>query len=257
MKLHSVILGEGEPMVIVHGLFGSADNWQTIGKKFAEKHEVHLIDLRNHGHSPFSDDLSYDLMAEDLHEYFDDHYLRDAVLIGHSMGGKTAMFFAQEYSFYLSKLIIADIGVKQYPMHHQQVLAGMNSVDLSVVKSRKEAHDLVAEHIQEESIIQFILKNLYWIEKGKLSWRFNLPVLENKMNNILTAVPQKEVEIPTLFLYGENSKYVLPQDQEKIQQLFLNSIFIEIKNAGHWLHAENPQQFFDETIKFLKDNEAD
>lgn len=250
MKLHYREMGEGQPMVILHGLFGFSDNWQTHAKKLAEYYRIILVDLRNHGHSEWSDAFSYDLMAEDIKELFDDLGLRKVILVGHSMGGKVAMLFAQKYDEYLEKLIVVDIGVKAYPMHHQHILAGMHAIDLEKIKVRSEAEAILKEHIDSDGVRQFLLKNLYWKEKGQLAWRMNLSVLEREMENILSALPEKEVMLPTLFIRGELSNYILDEDFDHIEELFPDSDLITINGAGHWVHAEAPDEFMDAVLGF-------
>lgn len=250
MKLHFRELGEGQPMVILHGLFGFSDNWQTHAKKLAEFYRVILVDLRNHGHSEWSNDFSYDLMAEDIKELFDDLGLRKVILIGHSMGGKVAMLFAQKYDEYLEKLVVVDIGVKAYPMHHQHILAGMHAIDLEKIKVRSEAEAILKEHIDSDGVRQFLLKNLYWKEKGQLAWRMNLSVLEREMENILSALPEKEVMLPTLFIRGELSNYILDEDFYQIEEMFPDSDIQTINGAGHWVHAEAPDEFMDAVLGF-------
>lgn len=250
MKLHFRELGEGQPMVILHGLFGFSDNWQTHAKKLAEYYRIILVDLRNHGHSDWSNDFSYELMAEDLHELFEELDLKKVILLGHSMGGKVGMLFAQMYPEYLEKLIVVDIGVKEYPMHHQHILNGLHALDLTKINLRSEAERILTEHIDSDGVRQFLLKNLYWKEKGKLSWRMNIDVLERELPAILAALPEKEVMIPTLFIRGELSNYILDEDLDEIQSYFPDSELITILNAGHWVHAEAPDEFIEKVLGF-------
>jgi pimeloyl-ACP methyl ester carboxylesterase len=250
MKLHFREMGEGKPMIILHGLFGFSDNWQTHAKKFADYFRVILVDLRNHGHSDWSDAFSYELMAEDLHELITDLGLDDIHLLGHSMGGKVAMLYAQLHPERIHKLIIVDIGTKQYPMHHQHILAGMHAIDLEKIKVRSEAEDILKLHIDSDGVRQFLLKNLYWKEKGQLAWRMNLEVLEREMANILAALPEIEVMVPTLFIRGELSNYILDEDIPELEDLFPDSDLISIRNAGHWVHAEAPEEFVEIVLGF-------
>lgn len=250
MKLHHRILGEGRPMLILHGLFGFSDNWQTHAKKLAEYYQVILVDLRNHGHSDWNDVFSYELMAEDVHELCEELELEDIVLVGHSMGGKVAMHFAQQYEDVLEKLVIVDIGMKEYPMHHQHILAGIHAVQLEDIKARRVAEDQMSAHIDSDGVKQFLLKNLYWKEKGTLAWRMNVAVLEREMENILSEVPPLEVETPTLFIRGELSNYILDEDLEEIENSFIDMELVTIENAGHWVHAEAPQEFIDSLLSF-------
>ncbi len=250
MKLNYREQGEGQPMVILHGLFGSSDNWQTHAKKLAEYYRVILVDQRNHGHSDWSDDFSYELMSEDLLELFQDLDLKKAILIGHSMGGKTAIRFAQTHENLLDKLIIVDIGVKQYPMHHQEILKGLHSINLELVNTRSEAETILSQTIESVGVRQFLLKNLYWKDKNVLAWRMNILVLEKEMASILCELPKKEVYLPTLFIRGALSNYILDEDIEDLENQFPDLAVKTIHNAGHWVHAEAPQEFIETILEF-------
>jgi pimeloyl-ACP methyl ester carboxylesterase len=250
MKLHYRELGTGQPLIILHGLFGSSDNWQTQAKRFAEYFQVILVDLRNHGHSDWNDDSSYISMANDVIELINDLGIEKTILLGHSMGGKVAMHVAQINGKLLSKLVVVDMGIKQYPPHHQHILQGIHSVQLEGVNSRAEADKQLTEFIDSEGVKQFLLKNLYWKEKGKLAWRMNVSVLENSMNEILSALPEKEVFTPTAFIRGELSNYVLDDDIPEIENFFPDSQYITISQAGHWVHAEKPEEFVDAVLGF-------
>lgn len=250
MKLHYREYGTGKPLMILHGLFGSSDNWQTHGKKLAEYYRVILVDLRNHGKSPWSDDFSYSLMAEDVKELCDDLQLEELILVGHSMGGKVAMYFAQKYEELLEKLVVVDIGVKEYPMHHEHILAGIHAVQLDGVTSRRSAAEDLAPFINSEGIKQFLLKNLYWKEKGQLAWKMNVEVLEKEMKQILAPVPVNESWVPTLFIRGAMSNYILDEDIPQIEQMFPDVEIVTIENAGHWVHAEAPDEFLETLLGF-------
>lgn len=252
MKLYFKKIGAGQPLLIIHGLFGSSDNWGTLGKKFAENHTVYLIDQRNHGHSNHDEIMNYEAMAEDLMELINDENIKNPILLGHSMGGKTAMTFTQKFPSVLAKLIVADIGVKGYPMHHEHIIEGLNSIDLNLVKSRGEATKILANHVKEFGIQQFLLKNLYWKEKGVLAWRMNIPVIVKNMSSILGEIPNVVSQTTTLFLRGEKSNYILEDDFDNISDVFPNSTFETIYNAGHWLHAENPNDFYSIVSEFIE-----
>ena len=250
MKLHFRELGEGKPLVILHGLFGYSDNWQTHAKKLAEYYRVILVDLRNHGHSDWADSNSYELMAQDVYELCLELQLNNFILLGHSMGGKVAMYFAQEHEDLLDKLVVVDIGMKAYPMHHDHILDGIHSVDLPNNSTRSQAEAQMSAHIESEGVKQFLLKNLYWKEKGKLAWRMNVEVLEREMPNILAAVPAIKVSIPTLFIRGALSNYILDEDISEIEDVFIDAEMVTMENAGHWVHAESPAEFLDTLLSF-------
>ena len=253
MKLNHKIIGEGQPLIILHGLFGMLDNWQTLGKRWAENYQVILVDLRNHGHSPHHPELNYTVMMEDLEELTDDLFLDEINIIGHSMGGKLAMKFAQTYPELMNKLVVADIGPRKYPMHHHQILEGLQSVQLDKMKSRQEAKAQLSKYIEQDHIIQFFLKNLYWKDKGVLAWRFNLEAVVNNIQNVGDDLLNQKFNKPTLFIRGGNSNYILDEDIPAIENAFPDSRIATIPNAGHWLHAENPQLFFEMVDVFLKE----
>jgi pimeloyl-ACP methyl ester carboxylesterase len=250
--LHSTILGAGEPLLILHGYFGMSDNWKTLGTQFAKNFEVHLIDQRNHGRSFHSEEFDYELLVEDLHQYIQHHKLEKVFLLGHSMGGKVAMLFAVTYPNFVNKLVVADIAPKYYKPHHQQILAALNEVNFAIHTSRKQVEEVLKIYIQEPGIIQFLLKNVYWKSKGQLAFRFNLQSLTAHNNEVGEALPSfTHFDGTTLFIKGENSNYITQDDVPLITAHFENSKIVTVKNAGHWLHAENPTQFYNEVVSFL------
>jgi len=252
MKLNFKHIGSGEPLIILHGLFGSLDNWMTLAKTLGEHFEVFIVDQRNHGQSPHGDEFNYDVMADDLYEFILSHNIVDPIVLGHSMGGKTAMQFAMNYPTQLSKLIVADIAPKAYPVHHRGIINGLFSLNFNEIKSRKEADETLAQHIEEPSTRQFLLKNLYWIEKSKLSWRFNLPIIEDNIEVIGEGLKNvSSFEKPTLFIRGELSNYIIDSDYENIRETFINSVILTIEDSGHWVHAENPSKFLTLVTSFL------
>lgn len=251
MQLHYKSFGEGQPLVIMHGLFGMLDNWQTLGKKWAENYHVILVDNRNHGHSPHAPDFNYEVMVDDLAELADDLFLDDMMIIGHSMGGKIAMKFGQTYPEMVNKMVIADIGPKHYPVHHQQIIAGLKSVDLATIGSRGKVNTQLGDYIEDEGTRQFFLKNLYWREKGILDWRFNLDTIAQNIGNVGEDMYGIESNINTLFIRGDKSNYILDEDMPQIKKTFTSAEFATVSNAGHWLHAENPSEFYDKVTEFL------
>ena len=252
--LHSNIIGSGDDhFIILHGFLGMGDNWKTHAKNLSEKEYcVHLVDQRNHGRSFWSDKFDYDVMVNDLLQYLNHHGINQCVVLGHSMGGKTAMAFALNYPDRVQKLIIADIAPKYYAPHHQKILAGLSTLNLEEVSSRKAAAEHLKNFIPEAGTRQFLLKNLYWVSEGKLGLRINVAVLKNAAEAVGAAIQsQKQYHQPTLFLYGENSNYINPMTDTEILKYFPKAEIIEIKGAGHWLHAEKPILFFKTLTQWL------
>ena len=252
--LHSKIEGSGKPLLILHGFLGMSDNWKTIGLQFAlGGFQVHLIDLRNHGRSFHSDEFSYELMVQDIYEYCLSNNLEKINMIGHSMGGKTAMLFAVTYPEMVEKLIVADIGPKFYPQHHQTILEGLNAIDFSKKPSRSEVEEIMSHYITDFGTRQFLLKSLYWLEPGQLAFRFNLAVFNKKIEEIGKPLSENAVfSKPTLFIRGGKSDYILNEDFENLKKHFPNSSIETIPDVGHWLHAENPEMFYEKANSFLK-----
>lgn len=253
MVLHSQIIGSGNPFVILHGFLGMGDNWKTLGNRWAEAgYEVHLLDLRNHGRSFHSDVFSYIVMASDLKNYCEAYGLNKIILLGHSMGGKVAMQFAVSHPEMVSILIVADIAPKAYPPHHQDILKALSALDFSTIKSRGEAEDILSEYIKDQGTRLFLLKNLYRKTKKELALRINLPVLSEKIGEVGAALPEDALyEGDTLFLGGEKSGYIEPMDQILIKKHFPKATIATVSNAGHWLHAENPDEFYENVMNFL------
>lgn len=251
MKLFHKTLGEGQPLLILHGLFGSADNWLTLAKSWSAQYKVYLIDQRNHGHSPHDNAHSYAAMSEDLFELVAEENLRDMIVLGHSMGGKTAMTFAQAYPFLIEKLIVVDMGIKAYPPHHQQIFEGLNAVDIEHCTTRQLAEERLQPFVADASTRQFLMKNVYWKNPGELAWRFNLPVLDSQINRIMEGLQLQTCDVDTCFIRGQRSHYILDQDWASIQSVFTNSALRSIPDAGHWVHAEAPAAFSQAVLDFL------
>ncbi|WNH11058.1 alpha/beta fold hydrolase [Thalassobellus suaedae] len=253
MLLHSNILGEGKPFVILHGFLGMSDNWKTLGTQFSEQgFQVHLVDQRNHGHSFHDDEFNYEVLVEDLKNYCDAHKLNNIVLLGHSMGGKTAMLFATQYPELVSKLIVADISPRFYPVHHDAILEGLSALDFNDIKSRGQADKQLSNYVHDLGTRQFLLKNLYWVEKGKLALRINIDVLKNDVAEVGEPLPSYATfNKDTLFLRGDRSEYIGVGDEAIIANHFPKAKIKTISNAGHWLHAENPKEFFEAVEQFV------
>jgi len=251
MVLNYKKLGKGQPLLILHGLFGMLDNWISLGKRYAENYEVYLIDQRNHGKSPHCDEFTFSDMAEDLMEFIDDHNIRGALMIGHSMGGKTLIEFAHDHACFIDKMVIADIGPKAYEPRHDQIIAAMEGLDLKTLKSRTAAEEALKSQISSLPIRQFLLKNLYWKKKEELGWKINLKAIKQNLNEVLVDMSDYHISVPTLFLRGGESDYILPGDEALIKAKFPHSQIITIPGTGHWLHAEKPEEFFRITSDFF------
>ncbi|WP_044209003.1 alpha/beta fold hydrolase [Flammeovirga sp. OC4] len=245
MNLFYREIGErgNKPLIILHGLFGQCDNWMTLGKQLSEKLHVFLVDQRNHGQSPHSDDFNYQLMAEDLKEFIETHQLEKPIILGHSMGGKTVMQFAANYPEMVSRMIVVDISPRFYPVHHQTILEGLNALPIDSIKTRGEADKLLAEYIPNFGERSFLLKNIYRKKEGGFAWRVNLPVITAKIEEVGKALAMTHsIEVPTLFIGGTNSNYIQQADQEEINEKFASVSVEMIEGAGHWVHAEKPQE---------------
>ena len=244
MKLFYRQYGEnGKPLIILHGLFGQSDNWTSLARHWSERYSVFVIDQRNHGQSPHAEEFNYPEMAEDLRETLDSLGLDKIYLLGHSMGGKTAMFFALKYPERIEKMLVADIGPRFYKPHHTEIIAGLQAVMPETLSSRAEAEERLSALVPEASTRQFLLKNLYRTEEGGFAFRFNLTAIARHIEHIGKAVPPEICSVNTLFVRGENSRYILPEDWPAIQAQFPKASLDTIAGAGHWLHAEKPQEF--------------
>lgn len=244
--------GHGQPLLILHGLFGSSDNWMSIAKALQEHYTCIIPDLRNHGQSPKSEEWDYRVMVEDLLELIQKLGLNSTYMLGHSMGGKLAMEFSLFNPSYISKLVVADISPRHYPVHHQTILEGLSSLDLGELKSRKEADEILSSSVPEFGVRAFLLKNLGRDDEGKFEWKLNLDVISRNIEEVGISVSDGlEFDHPTLFMRGERSKYVSDQDFENAKSIFPDSELVTIPDAGHWLHAEKPVEFVKELRKFL------
>jgi len=255
MKLAYREFGTGQPLIILHGLFGQSDNWNSLAKRFAESgFRVFTIDQRNHGLSPHSTVWTYQAMAEDLKEFIETHQLRDPILLGHSMGGKTVMFFELLFSGIAQKIIVADIAPKAYEPHHDAVLKALNAVDFSDINTRKDAEAILSEYISDFGTKQFLLKNIYWREDEtkQMAWRFNLTTITKEYDNVGVTIPDGSSNVTALFVRGEKSNYVLDSDLETIENHFPNYRLETIANSGHWVHAEQPEAFLNCVLEFIK-----
>jgi esterase len=253
MHLHSNIIGEGQPFIILHGFLGMGDNWKTLAKQFSGLgFQVHLVDQRNHGRSFHDSEFNYDVLAADLKAYCSHHNLQNIVLLGHSMGGKTAMLFAALYPEIVSKLIVADISPRFYPVHHDAILEGLFSLNFEEITSRKQAEEQLSKYVQDVGTRQFLLKNIYRLSPSVLGLRINLKALKNNVSEVGEALSSTlNFQKDTLFLRGDKSEYISDQDGPLIKHQFPTAVVKTISNAGHWLHAENPVEFFHNVRVFI------
>ncbi|GAB2948670.1 alpha/beta fold hydrolase [Hymenobacter coalescens] len=248
LQLHYREQGQGRPLVILHGLFGTLDNWQTLARRWAEQFRVIMVDLRNHGRSPHAAEHSYALMAQDVLGLFDQLQLgSDTTLMGHSMGGKVAMRFALDHPERVAKIVVVDIAPRFSDMEHQDdVIEGLNALDFSAIDNRQQADDALARHIRQSDVRQFLLKNLYRREDNSFAWRINLPVLTAGLAALGEEITAEQPFLkPALFIRGGKSDYVSAEDKlHGIPALFPNSQVETVLDAGHWVHAEKPEEVF-------------
>lgn len=253
MKLYHREIGEGKPLIILHGLFGSSDNWMSIAKELEGHFKMYLVDQRNHGQSPHSDEFNYTAMANDLNEFIEEHGIENPSILGHSMGGKTAMNFAINHADKWDKLIVVDIAPRAYPVHHDTILKGLKSIDVDNLKSRGEADKQLSEYVKDMGTRQFLLKNLARKSDGGFEWKINLPVIDKKIEAMGEGIEQQlAIEKDVLFIRGEKSDYIQDRDNILIVQLFPNSEVKTVKNAGHWVHAEQPKALLEMVTEFLE-----
>ena len=257
MHLFSRKAGSGKPLVILHGLFGISDNWNSLAKRWAESFTVYTLDLRNHGQSPHAEEFDYTVMAEDVIEFFGEEKLQEVVLLGHSMGGKVGMRLALDFPQALSKLIVSDIAPKKYAEHNRNVVDALLKVQPEKLSSRKEAEAILAQQNLDNGTIQFLLKNLFWKDEADgskhLAWRFNLDVIDRKLSAVSEATDSPApCEVETLFIRGDRSHYIKDEDFAEIKRIFPSSEIVTIANAGHWVHADNPQAMYDAVMQFCK-----
>ena len=259
--------GNSNTIVIVHGLYGSSDNWLTVGKKLGLTHHVYMLDQRNHGRSPHFEDHSYELMKEDIADFFEEQQIKSATVIGHSMGGKTSMYFAAEYPELVKKLIVVDIAPKNYfeleeksqYFLHKNILETLIELEQEDFQSRQDIADAISLRIDGSQLVQFLLKNIYRDkDSGKFLSRVNAAVVYDSLDEIISGVDYRWFEdrmpifkYPVLFIRGQNSNYIMDEDLHKIKSIYPEVQISSIPQAGHWLHAEQPQLFMEELMRFI------
>lgn len=245
-QLNSKIIGQGEPIILLHGLFGMLDNWQTMAKRLADAGFMAiLIDQRDHGRSQHSSQFNYDLLAQDLLHFMEDNWIHQSILLGHSMGGKTALRFAAEHESMVSSLIIVDMGIKRYAGGHSDVFEALFSVDLATLDSREQAEKQLQLKLRDNGTVQFLMKNLSRKKEGGFEWKMNLELLLKEYQNILAPIEfAQPVHLPACFIRGQKSDYILDEDMPAIKTALPEASFVTIPDAGHWVHAEKPDELF-------------
>ncbi len=261
VELHHRRLGpeNATAVVILHGLLGSSDNWGSIAKELAEPtdatrtpYHVVAVDLRDHGRSAHTERTDYPLMAADVHGLLEQLALKDVIMVGHSMGGKVAMEFAQRWPKLLKRLVVVDISPREHENNHDHILEALSTADLSPGRTRKQVEEHVSSYVKEPGVVQFLLKNLYWKDERQLAWRMNVPLLRRDLPNILAAIGPEQVKVPTLFIRGGQSDYITREDIPAIKEQFPNSRVETVPYAGHWVHAQAPE----EVISMIRDEHA-
>ncbi|KEA65461.1 Esterase ybfF [Marinobacterium lacunae] len=251
MELHYHRTGSGPTLIILHGLFGTWENWGAQIKMLSDQFDIVAADLRNHGSSPHSDAVDYRSMAGDVIELMDRLEIEHAFILGHSMGGKVAMQLAIDHPSRVDKLIVADIAPVTYPPHHNAVFQGLLNVDLNTIKSRTNADQQLAEHVDSAGVRAFLLKNLQRDAQGRFAWKMNLESLHREYDHIAAAPSEGQYTGPVLFIKGGDSDYLLPEHAEAIKTRFPNASYKVIEGTGHWLHAEKPGAFTRLVERFL------
>lgn len=252
VELHFKESGQGHPLIILHGLFGTLDNWQTVARYLSGQYTVFLLDLRNHGRSPHTEEMNYALMAEDVHHFMETHWLHEAYVMGHSMGGKVAMQLALEYPDMVEKLIVVDVAPKPYPGGHESIFAALLSLDLASVNDRRQAESHLMQYEQDPGVVQFLMKNLTRQKDGGFAWKMHLGAIHRHYSEILAPVSgDHPYEHPALFIRGERSPYIADADLPTIRQWFPLARLTTVAGAGHWVHADQPEALMEEVRAFL------
>lgn len=254
MELFYKQYGAGPPLVILHGLLGAHGNWHTLSRKpFGQQYTIYTLDQRNHGRSPHSAVFDYDAMVADLEAFLDQQNLDEVYLLGHSMGGKTAMHFALEFPERVAKLIVVDIAPKAYKPRLEALFSALRRIDFSTVASRLDVDAALMPVVSDVGVRQFLLKNLERRSDGQWGWKINLEGIYQNYANINAGLDGGRVfEEPTLFIRGERSDYILDDDWAAITYLFPQAQLVTIPKAGHWVHAEAPDLFADAVLDFLR-----
>jgi len=252
MKLFYYVTGHGHPLIILHGLFGSSDNWFTLAKFFGEKYKVYAVDQRNHGHSPHSEEFNYRVMSDDTNDLMIHEGIQSGHLLGHSMGGKTAMRFTLTHPEKVDKLIVVDIAPKAYPPKHDKIFESLFALKLDKYKTRTELDFALGQYISDYAVRQLLLKNVFRDEEERFKWRIDVSALHNNYSKVNEAIESTDqFTKPVLFIRGSKSSYILDSDVPQIKSIFPLMELITIEGVGHWVHAESPQKFAEVVVEFL------
>ncbi|MFA6400704.1 MAG: alpha/beta fold hydrolase [Salinivirgaceae bacterium] len=263
-KLNYKHFGEGSPLIILHGLYGSSDNWVSIARELMSNFSVYLVDLRNHGASPHLPEHNYQVMVDDLLEFMNDKQLYSAIIMGHSMGGKVAMWFTSLFPERVKKLIVVDISPRSYSLssgdaqveQHQKILKGLLSIPLHTIENRKEVEELIKDSIDSERVGKFLIKNLHRNHDKSFQWKINVDVLYQNLPAVLIGLEGEEHNLAqfrgtVLFIKGGESHYIQPADEDLIRRCFQNVKIVTIPGASHWVHADAPETFLRELFRFI------
>lgn len=253
LHLNHKTKGTGKPLIILHGLFGMLDNWNSIGSQLANNYTIYLVDQRDHGRSDKSTEFGYELLAEDLKIFCDQQGLKKVSLIGHSMGGKTAMIFADLYPDMIDKMMVVDIAPKSYAGGHEYIFEAILNVPIDEISKRSEVDELLSTHIENLGVRQFLMKNLTRKKEGGFEWKANFQLLFDSYEEI-KGIPilKKNNNQDILFIKGEKSDYILPEDEELIREYYPSARIEIIKDAGHWVHAQKPKELLDSIYSFFQ-----
>ncbi|MBN2614013.1 MAG: alpha/beta fold hydrolase [Bacteroidales bacterium] len=266
MKLFYRENGEGCPLIILHGLYGSSDNWMSFARTLGNHFRVFLPDQRNHGQSPHSNIHAYEALSEDLAEFISEHKIERPVIIGHSMGGKTAMFLAASYPELIRALIVIDISPGAYPsasgskpgiLNHTDIIEILYNLPVENFSTREEAEAGLAKYIPYNRVRQFLLKNLTRGDTGGFQWKINIRALKENFHNIFAGLDIPgglSGDYPVLFIKGALSEYITEKDVALIKELYPHAVIKNIEGAGHWVHAEKPGELMDAIMEFLRAN---
>jgi len=247
--------GAGEPLLIIHGLFGSSRNWNTLARRFAQHFRVITLDLRNHGDSFHDPDMGYGVMASDVIDVMDTLAIDRANLLGHSMGGKVAMKLSHDFTQRVERLVVADIAPVRYPHHYNDIIEPVMALDLAAIKNRQLADEMLMHDITDQRVRLFILQNLVF-QDGHARWKLNWVAIRDNMQKItgFDDITDWLLATPSLFICGEQSNYVDAEARAIIEKHFLNARFSSLAQAGHWLHAEQPEAFYQQVYSFIAAN---